>query len=65
MEEYYELVGGIVLLTMAIILGLREIKIWVGISEDDSIRQSFSIQKFAGIIVFLVVGLTLIYGYFS
>ncbi|KPM30491.1 Hypothetical protein I595_3312 [Croceitalea dokdonensis DOKDO 023] len=59
------MLGGIICLTISLLLGYREYLNWKSIKKDDYILKSFSIQKSAGIIIFFVAGVVLIYRYFS
>ena len=49
---------------LSLLLGYREYINWKSIKRDDYVLKSFSIQKTAGIIIFLIVGVLLIYEYF-
>ena len=59
-----EMLGGIICLAISLLLGYREYINWKSIKRDDYVLKSFSIQKTAGIIIFLIVGVLLIYEYF-
>ena len=61
----YELVFGLICFIIAILLGVREIKLWNSLEQKDYIRKSFSIQKIGGIIGLLLVGIVIFYRYFS
>jgi|GEM_PF-4618171 len=60
-----ELLFGTFCFALALILGLREFKIWNGLKNDDYIRKSFSIQKIGGIVGLFLVGMVIFYRYFS
>jgi len=59
-----EMLGGIICLAISLLLGYREYINWKSIRRDDYILKSFSIQKSAGIIIFFIAGVLLIYQYF-
>tara|TARA_R110001583_G_scaffold113965_2_gene264420 strand:+ start:599 stop:808 length:210 start_codon:yes stop_codon:yes gene_type:complete len=59
------LLGGIFCLTISFLLGSREIKNWNSTEKDDYMTKSFSIKKFGGIFIFFMIGIVIIYRYFS
>lgn len=61
----YELVSGLICCIIGILLGVRVIKLWNSLEQNDYIRKSFSIQKIGGIIGLLLVGIVIFYRYFS
>ena len=65
MNQELKFLVGILSLTIALILGVREIKNWSSIDNDDGILQSFSIRKFTGIFILMMVGVYLLYCYFD
>tara|TARA_R110000868_G_scaffold252561_1_gene509255 strand:- start:155 stop:349 length:195 start_codon:yes stop_codon:yes gene_type:complete len=60
-----ELIFGLICFIIGILLGVREIKLWNNLEQNDYIRKSFSIQKIGGIIGLLLVGIVTFYRYFT
>jgi len=60
-----ELLFGAICFVIAIILGIREYRIWNGLQNDDWMLKSFSIGKIGGIVGLCMVGLITFYRYFS
>ncbi|SIS46365.1 hypothetical protein SAMN05421766_1023 [Zobellia uliginosa] len=61
----YELIFGLICFIIGILLGVREIKLWNNLEQNDYIRKSFSIQKIGGIIGLLLIGIATFYRYFT
>lgn len=60
-----ELLFGAICFVVAIILVVREFRIWNTLQNDDWIRKSFSIKKIGGIVGLCMIGLVTFYRYFS
>lgn len=60
-----ELLFGAICFVVAIILGVREYRIWNTLQNDDWMLKSFSIKKIGGIIGLCIIGLLTFYRYFS
>lgn len=59
-----ELLFGAICFVVAIILGVREYRIWNNLQNDDWMSKSFSIKKIGGIIGLCLVDLVAFYRYF-
>lgn len=59
-----ELLFGAICFVVAIILGVREYRIWNNLQNDDWMSKSFSIKKIGGIIGLCLVSLVAFYRYF-
>ena len=64
-NKEFELLLGIVSLIISLLFGYREIKNWNSIEKDDYMLKSFSVEKTVGIIGLFLVGIVIIYRYFS
>ena len=64
-KKELELLFGAICFVAALVLGLREYRIWNGLKNDDYTRKSFSIQKIGGIAGLFLVALVVFYRYFS
>jgi len=60
-----ELLFGAICFVVAMILGVREYRIWNNLRNDDLIRKSFSNKKIGGIVGLCMIGLVTFYRYFS
>ena len=60
-----EMLGGLICLAVSILLGYREYLNWKSIERNDYILKSNSIKKIGGIIIFFIIGISLIYRYFT
>ena len=63
-KKELELIFGAICFMVAIMLVIREYRIWNAMEKDDWMRKSFSIQKIGGIIGLCLVGLVAFYRYF-
>jgi hypothetical protein len=59
-----ELIFGAICFVIALLLGLRELRIWNNLNNQDYIRKSFSIQKIGGIVGLFLIGIVVCYRYF-
>ncbi len=64
-DREFELIIGIISLTVSILLGLREIRIWKSLEKDDYMLKSFSIKKIGAIVGLFLVGIAGIYRYYN
>jgi len=60
-----ELLFGAICFVVAIILGVREYRIWNTLQNDDWILKSLSFKKIGGIVGLCIIGLLTFYRYFS